>query len=99
MKGLRTQESKKFINFFSLVQDTALENNCVFFLDSGDGNEFKTETMEGENLQGWLIPFTKAEEFEKIWKNKNESDEWVEFFCWAEWKIEDGNVKVIFINE
>ena len=41
MLGLRTQETNKFILFFELVQEKAKEKESVFFLDSGDGNEFR----------------------------------------------------------
>lgn len=99
MVGLRTQETSKFKNFFKLVQDRANERNCVFFLDSGDGNEFETESMEGENLQGWLVPQSKADEFENIWRNNEEDDEWVEFFRWVEWQNQNGIIDVKFIEE
>lgn len=99
MVGLRTQETSKFNSFFKLIQDRANERNCVFFLDSGDGNEFETESMEGENLQGWLVPQSKADEFENIWRNNEEDDEWVEFFCWVEWQNQNGIIDVKFIKE
>ena len=46
MLGLKTQESNKFNAFFEIVQKKASEKDCVFFLDSGDGNDFETESME-----------------------------------------------------
>lgn len=96
MLGLRTQETNKFVTFFELVQKKASEKDCVFFLDSGDGNEFETDTMEGETLQGWLVPKTKAAEFERVWKDKEEDDTWADFFCWAEWNKKNGNIDVTF---
>lgn len=99
MLGLRTQETNKFNAFFEIVQKKASEKNCVFFLDSGDGNEFENESMEGETLQGWLVPKTKAEEFGKVWLNNEEDDEWAEFFCWAEWSVKKGNIDVTFSME
>ena len=96
MLGLKTQESNKFNAFFEIVQKKASEKDCVFFLDSGDGNDFETESMEGENLQGWLVPKTKAEEFEKIWKANNEDDEWADYFCWAEWVNKRGSIDIAF---
>lgn len=99
MLGLRTQETSKFISFFELVQKKAAEKGSVFFLDSGDGNEFETETMEGENLQGWLIPLSKVDEFERIWKEHAEDDDFVEFFCWAEWVEVKGEIEIRFIKE
>ena len=64
MRGLRYPESEKFENFFTMVQSTMYKSNCVFFLDTGNGNEFETEFLEGENLVGWVIPMTMADEFE-----------------------------------
>lgn len=99
MRGLRTQETKKFNAFFELVQKRAHERGAVFFLDSGDGDDFETETMEGENLQGWLVPQNKADEFESVWKIWNEDDEWVDFFCWAEWVTRRKEIDVRFVIE
>lgn len=99
MLGLRTQETNKFITFFELVQKKAAEKDCVFFLDSGEGNDFETETMEGENLQGWLVPLSKKDDFEEIWNRKEEDDEWVEFFCWIEWFKRNGEIDVKFVTE
>ena len=97
MVGLRTQESKKFNTFFELVQNKAQARGAVFFLESGDGNEFETEAMEGEELQGWLIPEEKASEFDKIWREWKENDEWVDFFCWVEWSRNGNSVDVSFV--
>ena len=85
MKGLRTQEENKFLRFFAIVQEAAEKKNCVFFLDSGDGREFETETIEGEDLMGWLIPKEKVPAFEKEWETNDVSDDWSDFFCWAIW--------------
>lgn len=99
MLGLRTQETNKFNSFFKLVQKKAAERKSVFFLDSGDGNEFETETMEGENLQGWLVPLSKVDEFEKIWKEHREDDKFIDFFCWVEWFDNRGDIDIKFMEE
>lgn len=88
--GLKTQESDKFKLFFQIVQQTAAKNNCVFFLDAGDGRDFETETLEGEDLMGWLIPREKVSEFEPLWKEDAVSDEWTDFFTWAIWSNDNG---------
>ena len=64
MVGLRTQENEKFNRFFALIQAEAEKKDSVFFADAGDGNEFATSTMEGEDMMGWLVPKEKVEEFE-----------------------------------
>lgn len=97
MLGLRTQETKKFELFFELVQKRAKEKECIFFLDTGDGNIFENDIMEGENLQGWLVPLSRADEFQKIWSNNEEDDEWVEFFCWVEWINSQKGIDVRFV--
>ena len=73
VKGLRTNESEKFVRFFEVVQEFASKNNCVFYLDAGDGRDFEDNCFEGEDLMGWLIPKENAEVFdrrrrlERIW--------------------------------
>lgn len=99
MKGLRTHESSKFEVFFELVQKKAMQEAKVFFLDSGDGEEFENDTMEGENLQGWLIPFAMADEFEEIWEKHEEDDEWVDFFMWVEWFEKNNEIDIKFVKE
>lgn len=99
MKGLRTQESKKFVRYFSIVQNKALEKKSVFFLDSGDGKEFETDEMEGENLQGWLVPFERVEEFESKWLKKEEDDKFIDFFCFVEWEKTENNIEIKFVDE
>ncbi len=97
MRGLRTQETKKFNAFFELVQNKAQTRGAVFFLESGDGNEFTTEAMEGEELQGWLVPEQEAAAFERIWLDGKEDDEWVDFFCWVKWKRSGDSIDVSFV--
>ena len=89
MQGLRTQETDKFEKFFSIVQDAARKQNRVFFLDSGDGHDFETDTLEGEDLMGWLIPKDFVSEFKKEWETGNVSDSWSDFFVWAIWENAD----------
>ena len=89
MRGLRTQETNKFKKFFSIVQDAAVKKDCVFFLDSGDGRDFETDSLEGEDLMGWLIPKDKADDFEKEWETGDVSDDWSDFFTWAIWEDAD----------
>ena len=96
MLGLRTQESKKFEKFMKLVQDEAKKINSVFFLDAGDGHDFETDELEGEDLAGWLIPSSKAKEFEKTWKADEVNDEWSDFYMFAVWKEENNKIVISF---
>lgn len=94
MEGLRTQENIKFEHFFKLVQDNARSKKCTFFLDCGEGNEFETSDMEGEDLCGWLIPDDLKDEFLSEWES-NISDKWSDFICWVFWeKNRDNTISV-----
>ena len=92
IKGLRTQETKKFEAFFEIVQRFARERNSVFFLDAADNRHFETDILEGEDLMGWLIPFEKQEEFEKEFNEGEISEKWDDYFCFAIWENENNPV-------
>lgn len=97
MRGLRTNESEKFINFFSIVQSFAHTLGKVFFIDTGEGHEIITDELDGEDLSGWLIPVEKASEFEELWKNWNEDTpgDWDQYYCFAEW-TNNGDIHIEF---
>ena len=89
MVGLRTCETDKFVRFFEIVQKAAMEKGCVFFLDSGENHIFENETMEYDDLSGWLIPSNKAPEFEKeYFKGGDPKDHWYDYYCFAVWENE-----------
>ena len=98
MRGLRTQEGKRFENFFELVQAAAKKQNAVFFLDCGEGREIETETLSGEDLSGWLIPDEKAVAFEKVFQTGDVPGEWAQFICFASWLDVDGTVEIRFLH-
>jgi len=85
MLGLRTNESDKFVKYFEIVQTTAQQQGCVYYLDAGDGRDFENEVYECEDLMGWLIPMDSVTDFEKEWNSDDVSDEWSEFYMWAIW--------------
>ena len=96
MRGLKTQESEKFNKFFVIVQKAAQNKNAVFFLEAGDGRDFETSEMEGEDLQGWLIPNNQADEFEPIWRKNEVSEKWEVFFCFAVWRKRGERFEISF---
>lgn len=96
MLGLRTQETDKFNRFFALIQKEAEKQNSIFFADAGDGNDFETPTMEGEEMMGWLIPKEKAIEFEPLWKKSKVDDSWTDFFTWAVWSRNGDTITIKF---
>lgn len=86
MMGLRKQETSKFENFFAIVQNAAEKIGSIFFLDAGDGRGFETETLEGEDLMGWLVPKEKVSTFKREWDTGDVSDEWSDLYVWATWE-------------
>lgn len=96
MEGLRTQESTKFNVFFALIQAEAEKQDAVFFADAGDGREFETATMEGEDMMGWLVPADRVSEFEPLWDEDAVDDSWSDFFCWAVWSKNGDTINISF---
>ena len=97
MRGLRTQEGQKFEKFFALIQNEAMNEKKVFFLDSGEGQEFETDEMEGENLSGWLVPVKEADEFEKQFiKRDIDNEKWDDFFLFVRWSWSNRQIKITF---
>lgn len=95
MRGLKYPESEKFENYFTLVQATMYKTNHIFFLDAGDGNEFETDGLEGENLLGWAIPINMADEFEAKWLADECLDAYCDYYYVVEW---GGNPKHLKIH-
>lgn len=98
MVGLRTQETEKFKNYFALVQEEAQSQSCVFFLDCGEGREFETEQLCGEDLSGWLIPLEQAYEFDTQFKSNTITELWSKYICFATWSKVEGRICVNFQN-
>ena len=97
IRGLKTNEGKRFEKFFSIVQKTANEINCIFFLEAGDGRDFENEDMEGEDLMGWLIPCEKADEFEHLWFQDKSDENWDNYFGFAVWEENGNSFSIKFI--
>ena len=99
-QGLRIQENRKFLNFWEIVQKEASKHDAVFFLDSGEGNEIVTSEINAEDLSGWLIPKSKVEEFDILFKkfdNETISKTFDSFYVIASWKREFDSFSVTFI--
>lgn len=92
----------EFEPFWSMVQAQAQRAGGVFFLNCGEGREFETEDMEGEDLFGWLIPAGRAEEFQREWEGAQSpldvGDEWSGYLTYVVWSAEGGTVSVRFQN-
>lgn len=96
MNGLRTQESDRFKNFFSIVQDFAAKNNCVFFLDTGEGHNYSDDNFVCQDLSGWLIPKSIVPEFEKNYLEFGDLDKWDIYYKFAVWNFIGKNILIDF---
>lgn len=89
----------KFDSFMKIVQKEAAKSNKCFFINSGEGHDFETETMEGEDLFGWLIPIARKKEFISEKSSPNfQADKWESFEIFAIWSEKDGSIFVEFKN-
>ena len=93
-----TIRNEKFAMYFSIVDQAAKDRDCIFFISEADGHEFYEEDMEGDDLWGWLIPRESADEFEKLWAEGKENDEWDDYFLCAEWRREADGYPVEFVD-
>lgn len=108
MQGLKTRndpeaywhtaEGRALEAYYNKVNRIAEKNGCVFFFDTVDCGDDRTLWVDGElftDLRGWLIPFSKAEEFKTDWDKENVGEQWVDFIRWAEWSAnKDGLISI-----
>ena len=98
MQGLRKREDSRFERFFALVQEQAKRENCIFFLDCGEGRDFSSEMMEGEDLSGWLIPTPIAAKFERQFLKDEIAEEWTKYVAFAIWEETTVGIQIRFQN-
>ena len=84
---------QKCNNFTAILKDAAERQSCVFFDESGEGNDMETDTLFCEDVAGWLIPTNLKDEF--ISSNRKD-DKWDTFFVFAEWCKEGDDIKIVF---
>ena len=97
MVGLRTQENSKFLKFWDIVQAEARKQKKTFFLDCGEGHDFENETIECEDLSGWLIPDNQLQEFQELFLSRRDIGvEWEDEIAFAIWQIKDNKIIVTF---
>ncbi|MDO4479055.1 MAG: hypothetical protein Q4B73_08490 [Lachnospiraceae bacterium] len=96
MRESRTPENEKFEKFFSIVRKEADRNDAVFFINCGEGNEVETDTMECEDLSGWLIPKSVADEFEPEFLADDVSEKWNDFYVFEFWEKSGDEILVRF---
>ena len=103
LQGIRAPISdgdEFFVPFFNLVQKTAAEQNKVFFLDAGEGRDFETADMEGEDLSGWLIEKSQITVFEPQWLEGWDAidDSFSDDFVMAKWHLDGDKVSGRFVK-
>ena len=97
MQGSRTQENDKFVKFFTLVQAEALKRGAVFFSDCGQGDVFENETMECEDLCGWLIPQRLVREFEPLFLNNSpKQHDYDNYYVFVDYIVNGDEITIIF---
>ena len=84
--------NQKSDNFSKLLHEAAALEDCLFFEDSGEGNDMETDTLYCENVSGWLVPLRMKDEFINSDKGNKR---WDKYFVFAEWKQGESNRIVI----
>ena len=85
----------KFDAFMEIVQSEARKKGSRFFISSGEGHELITETLECEDLFGWLIPLDRERIYQRKSKKFNE-EKWEQFEIFAIWEKEEKKIAVRF---
>ena len=97
--GIRVEDDandKKFMRFFDVIQRAAKEQGCVFFSYSGESHELINDKFDGEDLSGWLIPISEAEEFNKHFLEWDVGEEYAHLMRMAEWYGDENNPSIKF---
>jgi hypothetical protein len=96
MLELRTEENEAFQRFFELVRRAAAEQDALFFVYCGEGRELFTDTLEGENLSGWLIPKALTAQFLPAFQQGTVSEAWDDFLRLAIWRQSSTGIQITF---
>lgn len=96
MLGLRTSENHNFINYFNLVQAKASELDKVFFLDFGQCDGFIFDGMEIDTLFGWLIPYSKVDQFNEDFIDDKDLSDWNDYSVWVNPEIGEKGIEINF---
>lgn len=95
MQGLRKPENKKFEKFFEHVQNEAAKRSCVFFLDCGQGDVFEDDLIMCEDMCGWMIPESMAEDFTPLFMNDSEGQhDFDDRYVFIGYSVNDGKIEI-----
>jgi len=89
-------EDLKFIEFFKIVQSEAEISACVFFLDSGIERDIETGEIDGEDLQGWLVPSELKCDFLSDFISFKPLEKWDDYYSFALWDLVGAELKIRF---
>lgn len=90
------QKNKFDVFFDEVVQPAARKQGKRFFMDTAEGVEHETDTMEAVELSGWLVPEAQAGAFRAVWMAGEPGDEWDACFVFAKWRDTGGVISVTF---
>lgn len=88
IKLKRDSDDTLFLNYFNKVQsEAAKQHGRVFFLETSEGNQQTSDTMECSDLSGWLIEEKDIKDFESGWRagTSTVSERFWDDWCVAEW--------------
>jgi hypothetical protein len=78
-------------NYLQLVQRSAGQEGKVFFLDSGEGNDWNQPEDEWyvEDLSGWLVEQSQATRFSKMLEEQGKRVAWESHYqyCFVKWEL------------
>lgn len=96
MVGLRMPEGNKFIKFFDMVQKEAKKKNAIFFIDNGQGKLYEDDTIECEDMWGWLIPFEAVDKFNIAFEEWSQDvHEYDDHYAYVGYEIlKDGRIEI-----
>lgn len=86
-------------SYMEFVIKKAAEQGKLFFLDSGEGNDFYDENNQWyiEDLSGWLINPDDRERFIYSKKNNTSYDDFPDSYVFVKWiKQQDNKIEIIF---
>jgi hypothetical protein len=82
--------------FWNFIQSESAKLGSAFFLSSGEGRDFETETMKGEDYFGWLIPLEKVNKFRCDSRQESLLDNWNKYLKFVIWEKNDDKISVEF---
>lgn len=87
--------------YMEFVEKKAMELGKIFFLDSGEGNDFFDENRQWyiEDLSGWLINVEDKDRFICCKHNNTVYDEFPDSYIFVKWsKLVNGEIEIVFKN-